>query len=562
MLSDKSAAHDLLALAKAHSLNQVVFSPGSRNAPLITSFNSDSFFNCISIPDERSAGFFALGISLQNKKPSVLSCTSGSALLNYSPAIVEAYYQKIPLLIITADRPKEWTDQGDSQTIRQGEIYKNYIVKSYELVQESSHKNDLWYNQRIINEAIAKATGPIPGPVHINIPFREPLYNKADQISEESRVIKESTPVPALSDSEIAQLASEWNNAEKKLIICGQLPPGNKLMDPLNEIVEDESVTILSESTSNLSGSKLIPSIDRVITTFHSSEIDTIKPDLVLYVGEAIVSKKIKAMIREQGGSEQWRIGMDYQFVDVFKSMTRNIRMEAGLFFSQLKNHIKSRKSTYQQLWSDRNEATLKKHRSFLQSCPWSDLKAFELILNKIPSGSHIHQGNSSPVRYVQLFNYDRSSSYYGNRGVSGIDGCTSTAAGSAYANDEVHTLITGDLSFLYDSNALWNKYIRGNLRIIVINNGGGGIFRIIPGPDTTEVLDEFFECEHPGSIQKIADAFDCPYMKAHDETELQKGLDWIYSDDAARRPKVLEIFTPKHQNDKILKEYFEYIKD
>jgi 2-succinyl-5-enolpyruvyl-6-hydroxy-3-cyclohexene-1-carboxylate synthase len=561
MLSDKTAARDLVAVCKEFSVDQVIFSPGSRNAPLIISFVNNPFFNCISIPDERSAAFFGMGLAQQLKKPVILSCTSGSALLNYSPAIVEAYYQKIPLIIVSSDRPTEWTDQADSQTIRQFEIFKNYIKGSYELIQESDESDDRWANRRKIAEAIELSNNEIPGPVHINIPFREPLYNEIPDSNWNEKVISKVKTETFIPDNVMQGIVDEWNSYGKKLLICGQLPPNNNLSSSLCALLQDETVSILSESTSNIYDEKFNPCIDRVITTFNEDEISSYAPDLVIGLGEAIISKKIKTWIRDIKVKAYWRIGHDYINVDVFKSLTRRIEVPPRQFVDQLNANLNNRESTYQSLWLQKTTKTKQLHDVFLSKVEWSDLKAFESILYKLPSGSHFHMGNSSPVRYVQLFNTRNDLSYYGNRGVSGIDGCTSTAAGASYGEDGIHTIISGDISFVYDSNALWNKHLKSNLKIIVINNQGGGIFRIIPGPLESKLLEEYFECNHPVKIKSLAQAFDMNYFCATNSDELDKNLDKLYASPGNNKPGILEIITPGDKNDRILKDYFSFIK-
>ena len=404
MLSDKTAARDLLEISKRNSIDHVIFSPGSRNTPLIISFANDATFRCISIPDERSAAFFALGLAQQIKKPVILSCTSGSALLNYAPAIVEAYYQKIPLIIVSADRPGEWIDQSDSQTIRQFDIFKNYIKASYELVQESLHDDDLWSNRRKISEAIHLSTNDIPGPVHINVPFREPLYNTVSEENWDFKCISSVATRPIISDEVMEELVQEWKSYDRKLIICGQIAPKNGIAPLLNNILRDETVSVLSETTSNIFGSKFNTSIDRVITTFNQEEASYFSSTLIITMGGALISKKIKALIRRLKPKAHWHVGIEYLYVDIFQSMTRQISISPLSFLKQINPHIESRTSGFQSFWLHRSCLTSQRHAKFMDSCIWSDLKVFDIVLKKLPENSHLHMGNSSPVRYVQLF--------------------------------------------------------------------------------------------------------------------------------------------------------------
>jgi 2-succinyl-5-enolpyruvyl-6-hydroxy-3-cyclohexene-1-carboxylate synthase len=179
--------------------------------------------------------------------------------------------------------------------------------------------------------------------------------------------------------------------------------------------------------------------------------------------------------------------------------------------------------------------------------------------MDKIPENSILHLGNSTPVRYSQLFGTSKKFTYHSNRGVSGIDGQVSTAAGAALANNKLNTIITGDLGFFYDSNALMNQNLTPNLKIIVVNNGGGGIFRFIPGPDKSPFLEDFFETKHTWNAKKIAETFDVKYFKASTEKELIRVLEMFYT--KMDRPALLEIFTPSELNAEVLKNYFKELK-
>lgn len=559
MLSNKTAVKDLLAICLEKKVKNVVFSPGSRNAPLILSFTNNPDFECLSIPDERSAGFFALGMAQQLKRPVILSCTSGSAALNYAPAIVEAYYQKIPLIVITSDRPLEWIDQGNGQTMRQTNIYNQYIKKSYNLVQESEHPDDRWYNQRQISEAFEICNNQIPGPVHINFGFREPLYER-DNNSSKVKVVDTIKTTSLIDPGELSNIISLWNNSPRKLIICGQNTENSALEYLLTEVANDPSVAILTESTSNLHGQYFNPCIDRVITTFSDEEKLHFKPDLIITLGGAIVSKKIKALIRSFE-VQHWHVGFEYQYIDVFKSLTKHIPIPASDFLNTINENANNIDSSFRSTWLNRTQKTKQSHLEFTKSCEWSDLKAFKAILNALPPDSIVHMANSTPVRYVQLFEPRKELNYLSNRGVSGIDGGSSTAAGFSYVSNKVNTLITGDIGFLYDSNALWNKHLKGNLKIIVLNNQGGGIFRIIEGPSSSLALEEFFECHHPVDISSIAKAYNVNYNKATDELSLEAQLKLFFADNELERPSILEIVTPREKNEQILAEYFSFIK-
>ena len=329
ILSEKPNVRNLVEICYAKGIRQVVISPGSRNAPLNISFNEHGGFTCLSVPDERVAAFFAMGVSQQTRKPAIITCTSGSAALNYAPAICEAYYQKIPLLIITADRPVEWTDQGNGQTIRQRNVYANYIKKSYDIPQNPKDEQDLWHINRIISEAIDQTMHyGEAGPVHINMSFREPLYGLKDY--KDIPLPKVSTVVPTqptLSSDTLNDLAQVWNNSTKKLILVGMLSPEEKGLNAiLGRLIEaDNSLVVLSEQTSNLQHPKFCPCIDRCIDSISVDKITDFQPDLLITIGHSVISKKVKFLFREHKAKIGWHIGLENFHLDTFLIQYANL---------------------------------------------------------------------------------------------------------------------------------------------------------------------------------------------------------------------------------------------
>lgn len=561
MTSDKNSIALLVDIYVKRGLKHIVISPGSRNAPVILAFTQHPEIMALSIVDERSAAFFALGIARQTGKTVALSCTSGTAALNYAPAIAEAYYQKVPLLILTADRPPEMIDQGDGQTIRQKNIYANYIKKSFELKETFSSDEELSDAVQIINEAINKTLFPDSGPVHINLPFSEPLYGQVQKPTFDVEDLPESYGVPDLSDKKIRELADQWNSARSKLLIAGMMKPDSVLSGFLKKITEDPSVVLLTETTSNLQNGCSFSCIDRVVSTILPEEADLFRPELLVTFGGPVISKMIRNFIRESKPSMHWNIDpVDYD-MNTYQGLTDGIPAKPHMFFEKLMPHIKKSGSNYTEQWRLRDERSENRHRDFLAKTGHCDLKVFEAILREIPEGSELHLGNSTPVRYAQLFKPFKSMIYHANRGTSGIDGVVSTAAGSAWASQHQTTVITGDLGFLYDSNALMNHHLKGGLRIIIINNSGGGIFRFIPGPDQSKQLETFFETRHSWRAEFIAKNFSIPYSYAGNMQEVEAILPEFFKPRIDDKPAILEIVTPNRKNAEILKAYFQYLK-
>lgn len=560
MTTNKLNIQLLTQLLQLHGIKDVVSSPGSRNAPLSIGFNRNATFNCYTIPDERSAAFFALGVIQATNKPVVIHCTSGSAVLNYAPAISEAYYQKLPLIVVTADRPKNLISIGDGQTILQENVYKNYVKASYSLVEENEPDFTITKNQKIIEEAILNCTDKISGPIHINIPFSEPLYelSEPDKLISTIALSKNSKNTGYQLNNNLKKI---FNSSKKKLIIVGQLPQNHKLESSLKKLSDHPSITVLTESTSNIFDPNFIPCIDRTISAI--SDVKNYLPDLLITLGNNIISKKIKQLFRENKPAHHWHIGHEYEPMDTFFSLTESIEADAKEVLVQLENEAEPLESNYKTLWKNISLNNQEKHKSFLSTESFSDLKTFEIVLDSIPENSALHMGNSSVVRYIQLFNPISSINYLSNRGVSGIDGSTSTALGFANNSNHIVTCITGDLSFIYDSNAFWNNYLTPNLKIIVINNGGGGIFKIIDGPTQVEELDKYFVAKQNVDIQSFCKTFQLNYLFANDVSSLEEKLAELYhpSGENFEPPTVLEIDTQKIDNHIILKDYFRHLK-
>ena len=560
-LSSKLVVRDLVEVLAQKGVKHIVISPGSRNAPLIISFNRHPSFTCYSVVDERCAAFFALGIAQQTKNPVVICCTSGSAALNYAPAIVEAFYQKIPLLILTADRPTEWIDQMDGQTIRQSKLYLNYSKGSFDLPLEVNNEDDRWYAQRISNEAIELTQFPEPGPVHINVPFKEPLYGLKDYSEEKSPKLFETTKtLLELPDSEIAVLKEEWKSYNRILVITGLLHPNEVLNEVLNDLSNQKNVAILTETTSNVFGKYFNRSIDRLIAGIEGDEVDYV-PDLLVTIGGPVVSKKVKAFLRENKPKAHWHINASNDTVDTYQSLTRIIPVSPEKvlkFFTGIEVN-----SDYRDKWLGKDSALQKVYNDFVKEIEFCDLKVFETVLNQIPQESQLQLGNSTVVRYSNLFDqpFQNKLRCFSNRGTSGIDGTLSTAVGAAIATQKLTTVITGDLSFFYDSNALWITPFPQNLKIILINNKGGSIFRIIDGPSNVAELEHFFEAEHDLNAEYIAKTFGIDYTFCDNEADLKQSLEEVY-EDGIDRAFLLEVSTENKLNPEILKRYFRSLKN
>lgn len=539
-------AQSILEICRAKGVTDIVISPGSRNAPLTIGFANNPAFTCYSIADERCAAFFAMGMAQQSKKPVAVVCTSGSALLNYYPAVAEAFYSQIPLTVISADRPHDKIDIGDGQTIRQENVYANHILYSANLLEEASLENDIE-----IVTAIETATSK-KGPVHINAPFEEPLYETTTELFV-NPIIKEAVTTNKGFSEDIKPLVTEWNTAKKKLVLVGVNNPDSISKEVIERFANDPSVVVMTETPSNLYHETFIGNIDTIITPFTKADFEAWQPDILLTFGGMVVSKRVKAWLRNYKPKHHWHIDT-LRAYDTFGALTRHITADPDFFLSDFLPQTKEIKSNYNEIAQELKEYRKNKHDAYLSKIHFSDFKAFEIILPALPDNSQLQISNSSAIRYAQLFDIKPTLQVFCNRGTSGIDGSTSTAFGAAVASGKETVLITGDISFLYDSNALWNNYIPSNFKIIVINNGGGGIFRILPGHDETPVFNTYFETAHNYTAEHLAKMYGFKYQTASNEIELKKELSSFM---LAEQRRILEVFTPMLENDKILLQYF-----
>ncbi len=551
MVSNKKTVQYLLKFCKDLQIKNWVLSPGSRNAPITLTLGNDSFFNCESLVDERSAAFIALGMSVASNFITGLSCTSGSAVLNYTPAISEAFYQNIPLFIVTSDRPQKWIGNGEGQCINQIEVYKNFVKNSYHIDEDVSENQIIQIFEKIKSDLFDN----VKGPVHLNLAFDEPLYETTESLSLTYDFVRNNDIVSPEIHIDFEDLSKQWNQYSKIMILCGQMPKDEKLLFLLKELNQDPKIVVLTESLSNVSDFFFVNCIDRTLANI--TEDEKFAPELVITIGGAIISKKIKQYLRNVKNLEHWQVSATRHSENVFESLTHFINISESDFFRKMiaKNDFEN-ESLFSNNWMQTSRISEIEHDKNIVSFPWSDLKAFQLINDFLPEECVFHLGNSSPVRYVQLFNPIASVNYQGNRGVSGIDGCSSTALGYSLLSEKLNVLVSGDLSFVYDINAFWNHLDKNNLKIIIINNGGGGIFRIIPGPKSTKVLESKFEVGNASNIKSLCEAYQLKYFSASSEEALEDVLNTFFIQDS-QTTDVLEIFTPNTLNAEVLNDYF-----
>lgn len=568
----------LVEIACMHGVRTAVCSPGSRNTPLLLAVAGQEGLASRVCIDERSAAFMALGEALVSRRPVMLVCTSGTALLNYAPAVAESYYAGVPLIVVSADRPMEWIDQDDSQTLRQFEALGQFVKKSYDLpvwrpdMGRRGQELD-WFVERSVNDAMLTATRPKEGPVHINIQISEPLGAMERAGNAACRFIDELLPSEILPKEEVGRLAETL--AERKvLLLCGFASPDHAMRRSVGEFSRLPNVVVVAETLANLSqtGSDHC-AIDALLGGLDEAGKERLRPDVVITTGGALVSRMVKEWLRNCKPDEHWSLGHNRTTVDCLQSLTLRIEANPAKLLHKLAVILRrtpprksSKAGDYARQWRLLGEETDRRCSEYLKSAPWSDLKAWSMLSAAFPQRANLFLSNGTAVRYDQLFQ-TRSHATFCNRGVSGIDGSASTAIGGAWAyasgadgapkrHPEGQTvLVTGDMSMTYDIGALASGPLPDGMKIIVMNNGGGGIFRFIRSTAQLpeELLDRYF-CANPRTpFAALCKAYGLAYAMADSEESLREQIDGFY---ASPRAALLEIRTDGQLSAEVLRAY------
>ena len=518
MYSNKENVNILTALLVAHGVRHAVVCPGSRNSPIVHNLNACPEIKCYPVTDERSAGFYALGMAQALQQPVAVCVTSGTALLNLAPAVAEAYYQHVPLVAISADRPSQWIDQLDGQTMPQPDALGRFVKKAVNLP-EPRNDEEHWYCNRLVNEALIETRHQGCGPVHINVPITEPLFDYTVKTLPRERKIKlVSAEVTTPTLSHVGRM---FMMAERPMLICGQ---------PMN------------------------PGLDEAVALVEHDE--RYVPDFVLCIGGAIVSKRLKRFLRK--AREVWTVNATGEVNDTFMNLTQVIQGDGKIIADHVQFLLEDRPHPFVLMW----EQLLKHVREHVERyepaySQMAAVKYFESQFTLHSSLFTIHYANSTAIRLANIYALHP---VWCNRGVNGIEGSLSTAAGFSVVSKELVFCVIGDLSFFYDQNALWNRNLRGNLRILLLNNGKGGIFNMLPGLEQSPARDQFVAAEHHTSAEGICRQNDITYLKADNSEAMQQGINTLLNIES-ERPVLLEVFTDPSEDERVLKDYYQTLK-
>ncbi|MBI1770449.1 MAG: 2-succinyl-5-enolpyruvyl-6-hydroxy-3-cyclohexene-1-carboxylic-acid synthase [Bacteroidetes bacterium] len=565
--------YDIAELCAQKGVTQAVLCPGSRCAPLTIAFSRHHDITVRTFSDERSAAFIASGIAHQTQSPAILVCTSGSAAYNFAPAVAEAFFQEIPLIVFTADRPKEWIDQLDGQTIRQTNIFGSHVKKSFTLPEDYDHPDAVWFIHRAVNEAINLAREFPKGPVHINAPFREPLYPaKEERISfnKNLKVIQSNHVAQSISADEVKGFTKRLNGFSKILILAGQ----NDFDDDLGKAVEKFSqlkhAPVAGDILSNLHSRQ---NVIRYADTFLGSCTEDVKrslqPELLITFGKSIISKNSKLFLRKYKPKEHWHIQPFGSSADTFQSLTEIIHCDPKTFFKALssteieKKFDSQKKENFKLVWQAEEHRTIRSMNSFFKSSSFCEISLVEEFISQMPARCNLHLANSMAVRYANLVGIaagKKGIHVYSNRGASGIDGCTSTAVGHALCNEAPNFLITGDMAFFYDRNAFWHNYPLPNLHVLVLNNHGGIIFNMIDGPGNVPELNELFVTEQKLTAQHLCNEFGFEYLHVDSPKKIKNSLKDFFVFNS--KTKILEFESGQEENKEAYGKFKQQIKE
>ena len=554
MYSDKKNILELVALLIKHEIKSIVVCPGSRNSPIVHTLVNHPYFECYRMTDERSAAFFALGRALHGGQPTAVCCTSGTALLNMHPAVAEAFYQQVPLLVISADRPQAWIGQMDGQTLPQPGVFGTLVKKSVNLP-EIHTDEDQWYCNRLINEAILALNHHGKGPVHINVPLSEPLFRFKTKELPEVRVITRYQGL-SLYDRNYDDLITRLNSYNKRLMIVGQM----SLIYLFDKRYQKQLYKHFAWFTEHLSNRTIpgqpVKNFDALLFTLNPEQQEKLQPELVITYGGHIVSKGLRKYLRTHPPKEHWHVSADGEIADLYCSMTTVIEMDPFEFLEKVSGLMENRTTQYPMMWEQLSKALPE------PELPYSEVSAVGRLLKALPQVCVLHLGNSSVVRYAQLYTLPEEIEVCGNRGTAGIDGSLSTALGYASASEKINYILIGDLSFFYDMNALWMANIGSNVRIFLLNNGGGEIFQTLPGLEMSEKTRQAVMGVHQVSAKGWAIERGFTYMAVTSAEELEDAMPLFTQQEPTERPLLLEVFTDKEEGVKLYKEYFHGLRE
>lgn len=543
MNTSKEGAQLLANICLKQGVRHVIIAPGSRSAPLVIAFTAQPQFTTYSIADERVAGYFAMGIAQKTQQPVAIVCTSGTAVLNLAPAVCEAFYQGIPLIVVSADRPKDAAVRGDNQAlIDQHKLLEHFTAGQYDIQGGTVKAADaaLWQSlYHALDNCRQKQQ-----PIHINIRFEEPLYETAAPFTSPFTFTQLIEPDNTTAlQQEVSLLQKHLQNYPRKLLLIGLHEPDSDFQEEVELLAQREDVVILADACANVHHPNIIRHADAVIEQLNKQLSTSLLPDMIITLGRQLVSKRLKNFFRQHKPTVHYNIEpVPGSNKDVFNGGLIHTSHITEKQFLQNLLAAPVTTTTFAHDWQQLQKVVSIEKQAFLTTAPFTDVKVFETLIRSYPAEANIQYGNSTPIRYAEVFQHAPAVTVNSNRGTSGIDGCVSTAAGAAIVNKGLTICVVGDVSFLYDSNALWNHHLSPNLRIIILNNGGGNIFRWLDGPQQVNRFEKYFETAHHLTMENMAKMYGLGYYICASPNELNQTLERFYL--PAATAQLLEIKT------------------
>lgn len=570
----------IVSLLKQHGIKHLVLSAGTRHVPIAHSVENDPFFKCYSVVDERSAGYFALGLAKELGEPVAIACTSSTATCNYTPPIAEAYYQKVPLLVLTGDRDPYRLDQLEDQMIDQVDMYRNFCKKCVNLPLVNT-EYDAWYCQRLVNEAILELKHHGAGPVQINFPINQTIEDIADASVPELPVYNMIRRYSReISSADWQQAAQELKNYKRIMVVCGSsVPVSEQTRQAMSDFAARYNCVIATEPMSNVH-------CEGSLNTYLLAEAASVplmkqlSPELIIFMGGNFISR-FKVLLPNLPGCKSWVINDTGRIMDPFRNLTALFECDEGYFFrwfadqaagcsndQVLYRQVKALCDSIQapdmeQLRQKVNrfaidDAKFKKlpppeEKDLIPEGYLSSMLAISELSARMPKNSLVHLSILNSTRMFPLFHKDETTAVYSNIGTDGIDGSMSTFLGQAYATDRPCYLVIGDLSFFYDMNSIGMRNVGPNVHILLINNGGGAEFYFSMGPKLLPNIDLHISASHQQKAKEWVLANNFRYLEAHNSQQFLDQIDQ-FMDPSIPGPVVFELFTEKERDVKMLK--------
>lgn len=541
MYTNHKSALYVVAMLKAQGINKIVISPGTSHNPLVRSIDEDPFFETYCITDERSAAFFAIGIAQEIQSPVAIMCTSGTATCNYITGVTEAYRRNIPLVIITADKHPYFLNQLEDQMINQPPLFRE-ITKCAVTLPEIHNDKDEWYCRRLLNEAFLEMKHHGSGPIHINVPISYGMF-----AINEDFTTKELPAVNIIKRYDYHSEAYAWEELfasikdKRILFLCGQNITFNKEeQDLLNSISKGFNCILGKDSLSNLHLDRCIQ-LEKIRHKAH-----LLNPDIVITLNGSIAANFKFHLKSPHVPFKHWLIHEKGTVADPYRKLSVIVETDTLSFLRIMNTYIQYDASSE---YFDISKAIEEEFK--LPELPYSQARAFQQFMQKVPSDCVLHIGNSSTIRLSQYFNFSPKTKVFCNRGVHGIDGCMSAFIGQATCSKQTCFLLIGDLTFFYDMNALWNRYVGKNVRILLFNNGGAALFHHHQGLDKFPSLNRNVAAEHSTEAKGWSESLGFKYLAAQNDAELEDAMNSFVTKES-NTPILLEVFTDKAKDGQV----------